>query len=132
MDLLFQIAQVFLFLRQVVIGVGQVGDLLGLIVVVLAHGFLVGDFIKIIVELLFVIGFLSGIDFFIELPALLRLFGEMRAGIFQGIDVAQLILFIFANGLKMLDALELIIESGVLVDLRTGFGIRGSGMCLIS
>ena len=75
MDLLFQIAQVFLFLRQVVIGVGQVGDLLGLIVVVLAHGFLVGDFVKIIVELLFVIGFLGGIDFFLQAAAVFFILG---------------------------------------------------------
>ena len=65
MDLLFEVAQVLFLFRKVVVGIVQVGDLLELIVVILAEGFLVGDFVEVVIKLLFIVGFLSGVDFFL-------------------------------------------------------------------
>lgn len=105
-----------------------------LIVFIFAHGLLVGDFFQSVGELLLFISLSGGIDFFLKLPAFGFLFRQLGFGVFQGLDVTELIVLIFAEGFEVLDALELIVERVIFINGRAGRGgfrlaLSGCGGC---
>ena len=99
-----------------------------IILLIFAHGLLMGDIVKGVGEELLLIGELGGINFFIQLPALVLFLRELGFRVFKRFDIAKLIILIFAEGFEVLNALQFVIERIIFI---SGGARRSGGFCLI-